>query len=317
MIFGGIHSRGQSAQGRKVYARQVMIVNKNGPLKRLFEEAKWENIPITFSLVDYKRLEGESDVMMPHVDRFVATVHISNHNVNKIFIDTGSSLDILYWSCFQKMQLSPASLKKYERLIYGFGNQPVSVEGVITLPIYVEPTPSTVKLNPLKCMFVVESSKFLGYVISKKGIEVNLDKVQSMQQMEPPKTVKDVQCLIGHLVALHKFIVSEYDLKFEPRAAIKGQALTDFLVECHLVALEGITASHPVWALYIDGVASVEGSGAGARAVFIGPDGFKTEHALRFKFQATNNAAEYEALIYGLKVALELKAQNIRVFSDC
>ncbi|GKV15609.1 hypothetical protein SLEP1_g26385 [Rubroshorea leprosula] len=58
----------------------------------------------------------------------------------------------------------------------------------------------------------------------------------------------------------------------------------------------------------------VEGSGAGA--VLIGLDGFKTEHALRFRFQATNNAAEYEALIYGLKVALELKAQNIRVFSD-
>ncbi|GLT84991.1 hypothetical protein SLE2022_031940 [Rubroshorea leprosula] len=75
--------------------------------------------------------------MMPHADPFVATVHIGNHNVNKVFIDIGSSPDIIYWSCFQKMQLNPSSLQKYEGPIYGFDNQPVPVEGVITLPIYV------------------------------------------------------------------------------------------------------------------------------------------------------------------------------------
>ncbi|GKV02814.1 hypothetical protein SLEP1_g15204 [Rubroshorea leprosula] len=44
------------------------------------------------------------------------------------------------------------------------------------------------KLNPLKCTFAVESGKFLGYVVSKKGIEVNPEKVLAVQQMEPPKT---------------------------------------------------------------------------------------------------------------------------------
>ncbi|GKV48591.1 hypothetical protein SLEP1_g55389 [Rubroshorea leprosula] len=107
------------------------------PLKRPFEEAKWESTPITFSPADYRRVEGEPNVMMPHADPFVATVHIGNHNVNKVFIDTGSSPDILYWSCFQKMQLNPSSLQKHEGPIYGFDNQPVPVEGVITLPIYV------------------------------------------------------------------------------------------------------------------------------------------------------------------------------------
>ncbi|GKV26836.1 hypothetical protein SLEP1_g36061 [Rubroshorea leprosula] len=128
---------GQSARGRKAYACQVMIVNKNKPLKRPFEEAKWENATITFSSADYKQTEEEPDVMMPHVDPFVAAIHIGNHNVNKVSIDTGSSPDILYWSCFQKMQLNPNSLQKYEGPIYGFDNQPVPVEEVITLPIYV------------------------------------------------------------------------------------------------------------------------------------------------------------------------------------
>lgn len=62
------------------------------------------------------------------------------------------------------------------------------------------------KLNPLKCTFNIESDKFLSYMVFKSGIEMNLDKVQTIKQMEPPKTVKDVQCLIGHLVALHMFV---------------------------------------------------------------------------------------------------------------
>ncbi|GKV15551.1 hypothetical protein SLEP1_g26333 [Rubroshorea leprosula] len=89
MISSGMHSRGQSARGRKAYTRQVMTVDKNRPLKQPFEEAEWENAPITFSPADYKQANGEPDVMMPHADPFVATVHIGNHNVNKVFIDTG------------------------------------------------------------------------------------------------------------------------------------------------------------------------------------------------------------------------------------
>ncbi|GKV32747.1 hypothetical protein SLEP1_g41332 [Rubroshorea leprosula] len=752
MISGGVHSGGQSARGRKAYARQVMTVNKNRPLKCPFEEPEWEHAPITFSPADYKRAEGEPDIMMPHADPFVATVHIGNHNVNKVFIDTGSSPDILYWSCFQKMQLNPSSLRKHEGPIYGFDNQPVPVEGVITLPIYVGseprfrmdsvtflvvkmelafnailgratmcelkavisqphlcmkfPTPQGVgvlkgnqemaracyqdtfkkvelaaapasvegrkptqpgqqtmsisdiehrpesveqkaepiepveivplnldvqertvkigtklteeeqaellkflrnnqdvfawttdemfgvpaeltvhklstdptrrrveysewvsnpvlvkkpngkwrmcidftnlndacpkdphplpnveklveraaghermsfldassgyhqvqlllddqektafyagdtiycyvmmpfglknagatyqklvqiifklqigknievyvddmivtsvqvedhiddldetfqnlrraqmKLNPLKCTFVVESGKFLGYVVSKKGIEVNPEKVQAVQQMEPPKTVKDVQRLTGRVAALHRFIarsaerclpffkalwepknfqwtdecqrafdelkqylasapllskpvdeeclylylgvteeavssvllreenksqkpvcyvskvlqgaeqnyplaekvafalvctarklrayfqshqivvytdlplrkilqkpelsgrligwsveLSEYDLKFRPRTTIKGQAVADFLVECTSITNKEKAPEHPVWVLYVDGAANIEGSGAGA--VLLGPDGFKSEHAL-------------------------------------
>ncbi|GKV02988.1 hypothetical protein SLEP1_g15357 [Rubroshorea leprosula] len=102
---------------------------------------EWENTPITFNPADYKRADEKPDVMMPHADPFVATVHIGNHNVNKVFIDTGSSPDILYWSCFQKMQLNPSLLQKHEGPKYGFNNQPVLVEGVITLPIYVGSEP--------------------------------------------------------------------------------------------------------------------------------------------------------------------------------
>ncbi|GKV09019.1 hypothetical protein SLEP1_g20584 [Rubroshorea leprosula] len=115
--------------------------------------------------------------------------------------------------------------------------------------------------------------------------------------------------LIGWSVEL-----SEYDLEFQPRTTIKGQAVADFLVECAPTAVKEKAPEHPLWVLYVDGATNVEGSGAGA--VLLSPDGFRSEHALRFKFQTTNNAAEYEALIYGLKLAAELKVQSIQVFSD-
>ncbi|GKV49206.1 hypothetical protein SLEP1_g55969 [Rubroshorea leprosula] len=74
-----IATQNQKDRKGKAYAWQVMTVNKNRPLKWPFEEAEWENAPITFNSADYKRAEGEPDVMMPHVDPFVATVHIEPH----------------------------------------------------------------------------------------------------------------------------------------------------------------------------------------------------------------------------------------------
>ncbi|GKV01815.1 hypothetical protein SLEP1_g14337 [Rubroshorea leprosula] len=115
--------------------------------------------------------------------------------------------------------------------------------------------------------------------------------------------------LIGWAVKL-----SEYDLKFQPHTTIKGQAMADFLVECLSTTVEERASIYPVWVLYVDGAANIDRSGAGA--VLVGPNGFKSKHALRFKFQTTNNATEYEALIYGLKLASELKVHSIRIFNN-
>ena len=51
------------------------------------------------------------------------------------------------------------------------------------------------KLNPSKCTFEVSSGKFLGFMVSQRGIEVNPDKIQAIMNMEPPKNVKEVQSL--------------------------------------------------------------------------------------------------------------------------
>ena len=49
------------------------------------------------------------------------------------------------------------------------------------------------KLNPSKCVFEVTAGKFLGFMVSQRGIEVNLEKVRTILELEPPRTVKAVQ----------------------------------------------------------------------------------------------------------------------------
>ena len=62
------------------------------------------------------------------------------------------------------------------------------------------------KLNLSKCAFKVSSGKFLGFMVSQRGIEANPDKIQAILSMEPSKNVKEVQSLIGRVAALNKFV---------------------------------------------------------------------------------------------------------------
>ena len=61
------------------------------------------------------------------------------------------------------------------------------------------------KLNPSKCAFGVASGKFLGFMVSRRGIEANPEKMQAILDMALSKTVKEVQKLTGRIAALNKF----------------------------------------------------------------------------------------------------------------
>ena len=62
------------------------------------------------------------------------------------------------------------------------------------------------KLNPGKCAFGVAAGKFLGLMVSRRGIEANPDKIRAIIEMAPPKNVKEVQSLNGKIVALNRFV---------------------------------------------------------------------------------------------------------------
>nr|XP_017250755.1 PREDICTED: uncharacterized protein LOC108221384 [Daucus carota subsp. sativus] len=65
---------------------------------------------------------------------------------------------------------------------------------------------NNMKINPAKCTFGVCSGKFLGYMVSARGIEANPEKIKAVLEMEAPKTIRDIQKLTGRLAALRRFI---------------------------------------------------------------------------------------------------------------
>ena len=71
------------------------------------------------------------------------------------------------------------------------------------------------KLNPSKCAFGDSLGKFLGFMVSQRGIEANLEKVRAILEMSSPRTVKEVQSLTGRVAVLNRF-VSKATNKFIP-----------------------------------------------------------------------------------------------------
>ncbi|CAL1353738.1 unnamed protein product [Linum trigynum] len=314
------------------------------------------------------------------------------------------------------------------------------------------------RLNPKKCVFLAEAGKFLGFMITKRGIKANPKQVEAIVSLAPPRTPKEVQGLTGRLAALGRFIprasdrgapffkvlkkaskfkwteecsrafddlkkvltaptvttapkskevlylyiavshiavsavlisrepcsneerpvyyvsrtmvghetryapiekaalavvmaanklrpyfqthsivvltnlplrtvlgsmdvsgrlvkwavqLSEFDISYAPRPAIKAQVLADFIAEG---VSDGGVAAEECWQVHVDGAASRVGAGAGI--VLMSPLGALHEIALRFAALKTNNTAEYEAVLAGLHMARELGAQKVNIKSD-
>ncbi|XP_022891604.1 uncharacterized protein LOC111406402 [Olea europaea var. sylvestris] len=249
------------------------------------------------------------------------------------------------------------------------------------------------KLNPEKCVFGVASEKFLGFMITHRGIEANPDEIQALAAMESPRTKKKVQKLTGRVAALNRFMsqaadrcspfsklseelkqtlesppiltkpepgdtlylylamsqnavsgvlvkeplkhiiqkpgvsrrllkwaieLGEFDIEFKPRPSVKAQALADFIVELNSRPWgpDGSSSSSTgVWQIFVDGASN--SSGSGPRVIIISPVTLiDIQCALRFEFEATNNEAEYEAVIIAMELAINLELENIKIYSD-
>ncbi|XP_052209233.1 uncharacterized protein LOC127812750 [Diospyros lotus] len=105
--------------------------------------------------------------------------------------------------------------------------------------------------------------------------------------------------------------LSEYDISFEQRKAIKVQELVDFIVECTHVAQEDTFTNE--W-LFVDGASNARGSGVGV--VLISSEKEILEYSLHFTFSSSNNTAEYEALLIGMRLAKKLEVTRIIAHSD-
>ena len=110
--------------------------------------------------------------------------------------------------------------------------------------------------------------------------------------------------------------LSELDIRYKPKTAIKGQILVDFVMG--FISAEPAENAQkptdlPIWKLSVDGATNAQGSRAGL--ILTSPEGIDIEDALRFKFQASNNEAEYEAVIAGLNLAHSLEIGQLEVYN--
>ena len=67
------------------------------------------------------------------------------------------------------------------------------------------------RLNASKCSFMVGLGKFLGYMVTHRGIEVNPDQIKAINSLQPPRNPKEVQKLTGMIAALNQFISRSAD----------------------------------------------------------------------------------------------------------
>ncbi|XP_071704233.1 uncharacterized protein [Rutidosis leptorrhynchoides] len=114
--------------------------------------------------------------------------------------------------------------------------------------------------------------------------------------------------------------LGEHDIEFQVRNSIKGQILADFIAETieeeEMPSTQIIVPpiEHEEWKLFTDGAPSSDGSGA--RLMLVSPAGKEFTYALHFEFSMTNNEAEYEALLAGLRLARDLNIQHLKAYVD-
>ncbi|KAL6319794.1 hypothetical protein AAG906_036854 [Vitis piasezkii] len=183
------------------------------------------------------------------------------------------------------------------------------------------------KLNPAKCAFGVSIGKFLGFMVTQRGIEVNSAKVKVVLETPIPNNKKELQCLTGHLIALGCFI-SRFIDKLRPFfLTLKGASTFDWTDKCEqafgirdkeqrFVYYVSKAMAHQVtvltnqplrvtlhkpdlfgrmlkWAIELNGASRVSGFEVGL--ILQSPIGELMELAIPLNFFTSNNEAEYEA----------------------
>ncbi|KAL0456609.1 UNVERIFIED_CONTAM: Retrovirus-related Pol polyprotein from transposon [Sesamum latifolium] len=212
------------------------------------------------------------------------------------------------------------------------------------------------KLNPAKCAFGVRSDRFLGFMVTQRGIEANPLKIKAIIDMKAHTCInEDTSCqlafeeLKSYLAGLPLLVknspgdtlylylsatsqavssvlirkeerkqlpiyyVSKVLNGAEGRTTIKAQALADFILEMAEMSVKD-SSQDQVWLLHVDESSTTQGSGAGI--VITSPQGEDLEFAIKFGFKASNNEAEYDALVIGMRMTHEAGARHLLAYSD-
>ncbi|KAL0406509.1 UNVERIFIED_CONTAM: Transposon Tf2-12 polyprotein [Sesamum latifolium] len=201
------------------------------------------------------------------------------------------------------------------------------------------------KMNPSKCAFGVTSKKFLGFIVRQRGIKIEQAKIDAILRMPKPRNIHELKSLQGKLAYLEvskanplKYVMTkpvlsdrlarwylqlqQFEITYVPQKAVKGQVLADFLAD-HPMPAEWelsddlpdedilVIEVTPPWKMYFDGASHKEGAGAGV--VFVTSEGEVLPYSFTLTQNCSNNMAEYQALIFGLEMAVDTKQRHLKV----
>ena len=108
--------------------------------------------------------------------------------------------------------------------------------------------------------------------------------------------------------------LSQFDIKYHPRTAIKAQALANFITEFTIPDEEEATNKVEKWTIKTDSSSVRKRGGVGV--IIITPEGETLKYGIQLAFLATNNEADYEEVLTRLRVGKALKAKNLLLQSD-
>ncbi|XP_024018879.1 uncharacterized protein LOC112090858 [Morus notabilis] len=135
-VLGGPYIGGDSRRSQKDYAHKA---------RGVYQERFWSVSAVKtprYSHTDVAFNEDDaSGVHFPHNDALVVEAMIGNHTVCRILVDNGSSVNLLYSDCLEKMGIQKEQLEKPSRPLYGFTGDSVFPQGTIRLPITTEEKP--------------------------------------------------------------------------------------------------------------------------------------------------------------------------------
>nr|GEV44048.1 reverse transcriptase domain-containing protein [Tanacetum cinerariifolium] len=169
------------------------------------------------------------------------------------------------------------------------------------------------KLNLKKCSFGLAEGLFLGYVVTPEGIKPCPDKTAAILRLPSPRTIKEVQSLNRNesrtsLPAVEAALI---------RTTAIGRTLTtgraDYILIHNLWGYYGKSSRRTMDAFYRRLVMC---GWSGAGLLLTSPEGIEFTYALRFQFTASNNEAEYEALVAGLRIAVRMRVKDVQVSVD-
>ena len=124
-------------------------------------------------------------------------------------------------------------------------------------------------------------------------------------------------------IAMWSVLLGAFDIKYMPRTSVKGQVLADLIAKFTEPPIEVVAEEENMdgksvgtisaqgasrWKVYVDGAANQKGSRVGL--VLISPENITIEKSLRLRFSATNNEAEYEALLQGMAMVQKMGGES-------